>query len=72
MIIIEYIEKVRLSANIKARFRSALIANRENAEVILNKAVLNYVEKHEEDAAAKKLHEIADQLKTKKATYSNS
>lgn len=71
MIGIEYIEKVRLPANIKARFRSALISNGENAEVILNKAVLDYVEKHEEDSAAKKIHEIADKLKTKKATYSN-
>lgn len=71
MIGIENIEKVRLPANIKARFRTALITNSENAEVILNKAVLDYVEKSEEDTAAKRLHEIADQLKIKKATYSN-
>ena len=60
MIIIEDVIRVRVPVNIKTRFLSALEANNENAEVIINEAIFKYVEKHEEDAVAKRLHEIAD------------
>jgi len=71
VIAIEDVIRVRVPVDIKARFHLALKTNSENAEVIINEAIFKYLEKHEEDAVAEKLHEIADHLKTKKSTYSN-
>lgn len=63
--------KVRLSTKMQIRFNSALRANKEVEEEVLYMLIAGYVEKHEEDVAAKKLNEEANLLKMKNATPSN-
>ncbi|MEK5038896.1 hypothetical protein [Sporosarcina sp. FSL K6-3457] len=67
----ERVIKVRVPTKMQVRFNLALNANKEVEEEVLCMLIAGYVEKHEEDVAAKKLNEEANLLKTKNATPSN-
>lgn len=63
--------KVRVSTKFKKRFHLALKANKETEEVVLHMMMADYVEKYEEDVAAKKLIDETNLINAKKATNSN-